>query len=402
MENITLDGSLMDELGPEEVIIIRDPAIDLRGFLVIDNSRYGIPMGSIRIAPDLVLNEIIRLARSMSLKAASFKIPLGGASAGLIFDPKSEKKSLYIGSFGEELKPMIKQDIFYPEPGLGSTDKDIEHIFKLSGRPELIPRKIGIFKYDIPLKKTYIGVSVSYCIKTICSKLKNIKGYESFGEWNKPIKVLLEGFGRAGREIARHLKQFGYQLLGISTLGGAIFDEDGLNIDQLLELKKKYGDGLVNHYESKNLVSLSREKLFELSSDYSVDFLIPGARPNVINKDNIDKIKPKAIVSASRIPYEVGITKELNEAEILAFPDFISSSGDILAFSTRKKTKTDSVNIEEHIQSQISEITLDILQEASQNNISPYEFAQNRAEKELKKKLERRIEHRKKLKDLLE
>jgi len=397
---ITLKESLLDQIGPEKVMIFREPTINLRAFLVIDNSKYGIPLGDIRIAPELELNEVIRLARAMSLKAASFKIPIGGASAGLVFDPQSEDKNLYIATFGEQIRHLIKEDIFYPEPGLGSKHKDVENIFKISGRPELIPRKIGIFKYDIPLKKKYIGISVSHCLNIIHQNLSKFKIIDNEIKWNDPITILMEGFGRAGREVAKWLKNFRHKVLGISTLEGAIFDEDGLDIDQLLDLKKEHGDNFINYYESENLIELQKEKLFELSTDFPIDFIIPGARPNSINKNNIEKINAKAIIPATTVPYEEEIISELHERKILAFPDFISSSGDILALSTRKKVEN-NISIEEHIKSKISETTLNLLEKASEKGISPYEFAKNKALDEIRVKIERKKKHIEELKDII-
>ena len=41
------DYSLLDEIGPEKIIILKNPSTDLNAVLVIDNSAYGIPAGSI-------------------------------------------------------------------------------------------------------------------------------------------------------------------------------------------------------------------------------------------------------------------------------------------------------------------------------------------------------------------
>jgi glutamate dehydrogenase (NAD(P)+) len=393
--DLELEKLFLDEFGPEKVLILRDTTANMLGFLVIDNSLYGIPLGGVRIAEDLTLKEVIRLGRSMTLKACTFKIPIGGAKAGIVANPNSKEKDILLGSFAEAIHSFIKEDMFFPEPGLGSKVEDIDHIFKISGHPELMPRRVGIFKYDIPLKKKYVGFGVSHCLETLFSE--EIDYVKQLGiQWNEQPKILLEGFGRTGREIGKQLIKRKYQLNGISTIKGAIFDEDGLDIEKLIDLKEKYGDDLVSHYDSKNFITLDREKLFELSSEYSIDFIIPGARPDSINKNNLEKIKPKAIVPASNCPYEDGIIEDLENEGILAFPDFVSNAGDILALTSRQRNKA-NVKVGEHIKNKIISKTHELIEEASKEKISLYSFARNKALEDLKKKRSRREKHVEKL-----
>lgn len=392
----TIDNILLDEFGPEKILIVRNPNIKLKGFVIVDSSLSGIPMGGVRIAPDITLNETIRLARTMTLKAALYKIPIGGAAAGIRIDPRSEQKKLMIQSFAESIRTLIREDIYYPEPGLGSNDKDIEEILKLSGKPELMPKQIGLFKYDIPLKKTYVGLGVAYCLKTVYEKLNTYKNSKDNMEWNDPPKILLEGFGRAGSELAKHINNLGYSLLGVSTIKGAIFDENGLDIPELLQLKEKYGDNLVNQYESKNLEKIKRDELFDFSADYSIDFIIPGARPDAINKSNIDKIEANAIIPISNIPYDNKILDTLYAKQILTFPEFASNAGDILSFESRKKAKS-NVFMNKHIKNRIIDMTIEILERSNEKKIPCYKYAKDQAVDDLKNKKERRKKHIKKL-----
>jgi glutamate dehydrogenase/leucine dehydrogenase len=205
----------------------------------------------------------------------------------------------------------------------------------------------------------------------------------------KKPRILLEGFGKVGTALAMSLDELGYQLNGISTLNGAIFDEDGLDIKKLISLKIKYGDELVNHYESKNLVRETKEKFFELSSQFPIEFLIPGARPDVINKHNIDNINGIAIVPAANIPYEKGTTDILDEHNIIAFPDFVANAGEVLAILVNKVAK----NVDEifdFIKTKISDKTVEVIQGAKEEGISSYDFAINDALKELRKKIKRK------------
>ena len=153
-------------------------------------------------------------------------------------------------------------------------------------------------------------------------------------------------------------------------------------------------DDLINHYESKNLIRIPNEKLFELSSEYSADILIPGAREDAINEGNVDKISAKAIVSAANIPYAKGIVEILEEKGIVAFPDYVSNAGEVLAISViNNPTSVDQIF--DHVKNKITEKSMEILKGAKENNISTYEFAKREAINAYKKqaiKKRKRIE----------
>lgn len=382
------DFSLLDEIGPEKIIFINNPSVNLNGILVIDNSVYGIPAGGVRLASDLTVDEMIRLARAMSLKFCTYRLKVGGAKAGIWGTPTDlEQKDLLLTSFAHSIEPYIKNDMYYPGPDMGTDDNDLLKMFNVMGVPNLAPNKIGLFKHEIPVEELFTGYGVVYCLEVIYNNLKKLLGNKVI-EGQKPT-ILLEGFGKVGTALAMSLNELRFQLNGISTIKGAIFDEEGLNIKELLNLKKKYGDDLVHHYQSKNLVKISKEKFFNLSSEYKIDFIIPGARPDVINKSNINQIETIAIVPAANIPYQKGITNQLKEKGIIAFPDFVANAGEVLAILVNKVAKN-ADEIFEFIKTKITEKTIEVIQKSAEKNITPYDYAIEDALKELKKKIKRR------------
>ena len=380
------DHSLIDEIGPEKIIYMNNPSIGLKSILVIDNSVYGIPAGGVRLAPDITVDEIVRLGRAMSLKFCTYRLKIGGAKAGICGDPLDDAKNLLLTGFANQIEPYIKNDLYYPGPDMGTNDDDLLKMFKVMGAPNLAPNKIGMFKLGVPVEELFTGYGVVYCLDVIS---KNISKTTSKQINIKKPRILLEGFGKVGTALAMSLQEYGFQLNGISTINGAIYDEDGLDINQLLKLKLEHGDELIYHYESKNLVKISKERFFELSSEYPVEYLIPGARPDVINKTNVDKINGVAVVPAANIPYEKGITDVLKERKIMAFPDFVSNAGEILAILVNKVAKNAN-EIFTYIQTKISEKTVEVIQGAKESNVSVYSFAVEDALNELKKKIKRK------------
>ena len=378
------DISILDEYGPEQVILINNPAIGLKGILSIDNSVYGIPAGGIRLAPDITVDEMVRLSRAMSLKFCAYRLKIGGAKAGILGDPLGNNKDILLTGFAKAIEPYVKNDVFYPGPDMGTDDNDLIKMFSVMGIPKLAPNPFGLFKKGIPVEELFTGYGVVNCIEIIQNTLTKDKQ-----DGNGKPKILLEGFGKVGTAIALSLKEKDFLLTGISTLNGAIYDDDGLRIDELIRLKLQYGDDLVNHYTSKNLERVPKEKLFELSSEFKTDFIIPGARPDVINRCNIEKIEARALVPAANIPYEKGITNILAEKKIIAFPDFVANAGEVLAVLVNKVAKH-ADEIFEYIKSKISEKTVQIIQEAKEKMMTPYDYAVEDALNQLKKKLKRK------------
>ena len=73
---------LADDLGPEKVILITEPACGLRAVLVVDNTAAGPAIGGIRMAPDVTVDEVFRLARAMTFKNAAAGLRHGGGKPG--------------------------------------------------------------------------------------------------------------------------------------------------------------------------------------------------------------------------------------------------------------------------------------------------------------------------------
>ena len=77
-----------DEFGPEKVINVYDAKTGMRGVMVIDNTRRGVGKGGIRMTGSVNVNEVMRLARTMTWKNAMADLPFGGAKSGIFVDPK--------------------------------------------------------------------------------------------------------------------------------------------------------------------------------------------------------------------------------------------------------------------------------------------------------------------------
>lgn len=81
----------------------------MKGILVIDNTALGPGKGGIRMTPTVNVEEVFRLARTMTWKCALAELPFGGAKSGIIADPKKiskEEKMNLIRAFAIALRPL--------------------------------------------------------------------------------------------------------------------------------------------------------------------------------------------------------------------------------------------------------------------------------------------------------
>ena len=79
----------------------------MKGFVVIDNTALGPGKGGIRTTPTVNIEEVSRLARTMTWKCALVDLPFGGAKSAIVADVKKiseEKKETIIKSFSKALK----------------------------------------------------------------------------------------------------------------------------------------------------------------------------------------------------------------------------------------------------------------------------------------------------------
>ncbi len=367
-----------DEIGPEIVTHVYDPSTRMRGVVVIDTLAYGSSGGGIRMLPNINTGEIARLARAMTYKFATLRLPLGGAKSGIWHDPKASDRNEIVIAFGRAIRHLMARGLYIAGADMGTNAPDILELYRIADVPEGAPSGIGMkVKEGMPLEDHFTGFGVVIAVKTAC-EFANIQiGGAS---------VALEGFGKVGGGVARYIQREGGKLVGISTVEGAIYNPKGLDAEKLLDMRKLHGDKLVLVY--KDAKKIKQEELFTLP----VDILVPGARPDVINESNAHKIKAKVIAEAANIPVTSRAEEILFDRGTIAAPDFIANAGGAISEATDRMSEgraTEEVfftNIEETIASTLREVISAALRE----KINPREVAMKMAKETVMAAIERR------------
>ena len=74
------------------VIELRNDEAGLDAFVVVDHELFPVSAGGTRMAQDVSVDEVARLARAMTWKFAALRLPYAGAKAGVRFSGGSAER----------------------------------------------------------------------------------------------------------------------------------------------------------------------------------------------------------------------------------------------------------------------------------------------------------------------
>jgi glutamate dehydrogenase (NAD(P)+) len=358
-----------DELGPAKIIQVYEPTIDLKAVLVIDNIAMGPAVGGIRMAPDVSIEECIRLARSMTLKNAAAGLSHGGGKTVVYADPKRPRpeKERLIRALACALRNFPE---YVMGPDMGTDEqcmawiKDEINTHNVTGLPAEaggIPiDQIGATAWGL---KHAIEVALPYC------------GFPADFSLAK-ARVAIQGFGAVGMNAARFLAEQNAILVGAADSQGSVYDADGLDVNKLIRLKKA----------GKSVVDYPSGEKFDRDGivGFDCDIWIPAARPDVVNEDNMQRLKAKLVVEGANIPLTPGAEKYLHDQGVICIPDFIANSGGVICAGMEYRGKIESEALEV-IQDKVRSNTRLVLEESRSKHILPREAAMHLAVTRVKK-----------------
>lgn len=349
--------SNIDDLGPEKVIQIYDPQTQLKAILVIDNVALGPSVGGIRMAPDVSVDECVRLARAMTLKNAAAALPHGGGKSVIFGDPHMAKadKKILIRSFADAIRDI---DDYIPGPDMGTDEEAMGWIKDMIGRAVGLPREKGGIPLD-EIGATGFGLSAALEVAQDFCDVR-IDG----------ARVAVQGFGSVGQHAARFLGAKGARLVAASDSRGCCYDAAGIDVGALIEFKQ--AGNPVSGYAGAE--ALDRDALL----DVECDIWIPAARPDVLTADNADRLKARVVAEGANIPATDKAEALLAKRGVLVLPDFVCNAGGVIcgAMELRNASESEAMDaIEEKISTNMREV----LTTARDENKLPREAATDMA-----------------------
>jgi leucine dehydrogenase len=335
----------MEKRGHEELIFNNFKDVGLKMIVSLHDSTLGKTIGGLRMNNryrsdiDAVI-ESLRLAEVMTYQAAAADVDSGGANALLLGDPKTDKNEAYFRAVGRFVESLKGKMIIAPD--LGTDAQDFKYIQRETGHT--------IFGLDVEDKErpaARITAHGLYWGIKACAK----KYFDTSDLAGRSFAV--QGLGDVGKNIVDYLKKEKTTLY-----------VSDLIYDNIKEVEDKYPDVIV----LKPGEILYRE----------TDFLVPCAVGSIIDEDNIDRLKCKIIAgSAYNIFTREDMVDTVSQKGILYAPAFMIAAGELFLLDRNLKLRNAEKCLEET--EIIYHILLDILYQAADQGITPYQLAKDKA-----------------------
>jgi glutamate dehydrogenase/leucine dehydrogenase len=327
-----------DELGPEKILLLHQPLAGLRAIVVVDNTACGPALGGVRMAADVSVEEVARLARAMTFKNAAAGLPHGGGKAGIIADPAcgpAEKETL-VRTFAHMIRDLTD---YIPGPDMGLNEASMAWIKDEIDRAAGLPRVLGGIPLD-EIGATGFGLAVAAEVAAPMAGI-SLKG----------ARMAVQGFGAVGQHVARFLCQRGARLVAASDSRGATYNAQGLDVDALIQ--HKHTGAPVSTFAGG--CALNPDALIGIACE----IWIPAARPDVLTESNADQLQAKLVLQGANIPATGAAEKWMHDHGILSIPDFIANAGGVICAAVEYQGGTEQqalATIEEKIRHNTTEV----------------------------------------------
>jgi glutamate dehydrogenase (NAD(P)+) len=290
------------------------------GYRVQHSNARGPGKGGIRYAPDVSLDEVRALASWMTWKCAVVNIPFGGAKGGVICDPKTMSQGeleRMTRRYTAELIEFIGPEKDVPAPDVNTNEQTMAWIMDtysmhmrqtvtsvVTGKPVNIGGSRG--------RREATGRGVSIVTDQALKHLNMVPAETT---------VIVQGFGNVGSHSAKLLWDKGYKIIGIGEYDGALFNENGIDISELLEWKTKKGS--IHGFAGAE--AADKDELLTMKCDV----LIPAATENVITSQNAAKLQCRILCEGANGPTTTVADVILEEKGVFVIPDILANAGGV-------------------------------------------------------------------------
>ncbi|MBO9635389.1 MAG: Glu/Leu/Phe/Val dehydrogenase, partial [Chitinophagaceae bacterium] len=339
----------------------------------VQHSHHKLPCkGGIRFAMSVNLDEVMALAALMTYKCAIVNVPFAGAKGGITIDPKKytpyELEKITRRYTSELIKKnFIGPGIDVPAPDYGTGEREMAWIVDTyqSMRPGEIDA-LGcvtgkpVTQGGVRGRREATGLGVFYGLREVCN-MKDVMEKLGLTTGVEGKRVVVQGLGNVGYHSAKFFQEAGSKVVALAEYEGAIYNNDGLDIDAVFEHRKKTGS-ILNFPGATNFAKNTD------ALEYECDILIPAALENVINGENAPRVKAKVIGEAANGPLTPEADEILAKKGILVVPDMYLNAGGVtvsyfewlknlshVRYGRMEKRFTENLN--SHIIGQIEDLT---------------------------------------------
>lgn len=311
-----------------------DGSIEIIQAFRVEHSHHKLPVkGGIRYSGMVNSDEVKALAALMTYKCAIVDVPFGGAKGGVRVEPRQYSRGQLERITRRYTAEMVKKNfigpgIDVPAPDYGTGQREMAWIVDTysalnPGQIDALACVTGkpIQQGGIHGRTEATGRGVYYGLVRALSYDKDMKKLGlSTGIEGK--KVVVQGLGNVGYHAAKFIQEAGGQLVALAEYDGAIYNEKGLDIDDVQRHRKETGS-IVDYPKARNFASGGD------ALEYECDILIPAALEGQITADNAPKVKAKIIAEAANGPVTAEAEEILRSRGMVIIPDVYLNAGGV-------------------------------------------------------------------------
>jgi glutamate dehydrogenase (NAD(P)+) len=306
-----------------------DPLTGRHGYVVIDRLVDGIAGGGTRMRAGVTLEEVERLAHTMSIKNGAIRVPGGGAKGGLDIDPHDPEARPLLTRFVRAMRPML-ETYWATAEDMGTTQDLLDEVFKDVGMRASVQAMLNhsgdadaaLGRLVKGLSTKVGGVGMGDLVGGYGVAQAAIAAAEHKGESVAGMRVAVQGFGAMGGSTARYLAEAGARVVAVADVKGTLTNPEGLDVERLLAARSPLGD-----IDRGALASGDREIGRDEWLSVDAEIVVPAAVADAITEENAADVRARYVVEAANIPTTEGAQQQLHERGVLVVPDFVANGG---------------------------------------------------------------------------
>ncbi len=285
----------MKEQGHEQLNFVQDNKTDLKAIISIHNTVLGPALGGCRMwnyeEEEDVIKDVLRLSKGMTYKAGISGEDYGGGKTVIWGDPEVHRTEGLFRALGRFVDALGGR--YTTGTDVGTQPEDFVMMRKETPHVGALPEEYG-------------GGGDS-SIPTAYGTLMGIKASCMYRYGSDDLEgktVAVQGLGKVGLKLARHLKDEGAELIGADV------------VEENIEKGREMGMEIVEP---------------DAIYDADCDIFSPNALGAVVNDDTIERFNCDIICgAANNILAEPEHGRKLAERGILYAPDYVVNAGGLI------------------------------------------------------------------------
>ncbi|MFN7646493.1 MAG: Glu/Leu/Phe/Val family dehydrogenase [Acidobacteriota bacterium] len=302
-------------------VMLDDGQIEVfTGYRVQHSIARGPAKGGIRYAPDVTLDEVRALASWMTWKCAVVNLPYGGGKGGVICNPAIMSEielERVTRRYTSAIIDIIGPEKDVPAPDMNTNERTMAWIMDTYSmhRRETTTAVVTGKPLNLGGSRGRTEATGRGCLFVTKEALKKFQIPPT------KARVVIQGFGNVGGMAARLMAKEGIKVIAIIETDGAVYNENGLDIEGLLKHRRATGS-ILDFPEATNLTN--SEALY-----LDCDVLLPAAKENVITQETAPRINCKILCEGANGPTTALADAILRSRDIFVIPDILANAGGV-------------------------------------------------------------------------